>query len=213
MSNTNTENRKKLRYPHTVGKKSFAVIREEKQKEGPDAVTNKAIFVATGKRKPGQVYKDSYEDTIRKTAEMERIETQESEDGSQSVDAFAAVMGPDHPGHVRLYGRGVTKTVLKGKSGDSGPSLNGTDELMKQKMEEMEARMQKMQEKFEAQTEVMEQGITMNVIAQLQRLNLDLVLDPSMLRFNFRSRGEAASSNNQGVENEEMEGDDRSEDF
>ncbi|XP_059290916.1 uncharacterized protein LOC132044454 isoform X2 [Lycium ferocissimum] len=104
MSNTNTENRKKLRYPHTVGKKSFAVIRE---------------------------------------AEMERIETQESEDGSQSVDAFAAVMGPDHPGHVRLYGRGVTKTVLKGKAGDSGPSLNGTDELMKQKMEEMEVRMQK----------------------------------------------------------------------
>ncbi|XP_060182329.1 uncharacterized protein LOC132611992 [Lycium barbarum] len=103
--NTNRENRKKLRYPHTVAKKSFAVIREEKKKEGPDVVTNKAIFVTTRKRKPGQ-------------AEMERVQTQESEDG---VDAFAAVMGPDHPGH--------------------------------QKMEEMEARMQKMQEKFDAQTE------------------------------------------------------------
>ncbi|XP_060211156.1 uncharacterized protein LOC132638215 [Lycium barbarum] len=66
MSNINAENRKKLRYPHTVGKKSFAVIREEKKKEGPDVVTNKAIFVATRKRKPGRVYKDSYEDTIRK---------------------------------------------------------------------------------------------------------------------------------------------------
>ncbi|XP_060210623.1 uncharacterized protein LOC132637571 [Lycium barbarum] len=171
MSNTNRENRKKLRYPHTVGKKSFAVIREEKKKEGPNAVTNKAIFVTTRKRKPGR-------------AEMERVETQESEDG---VDAFAAVMGPDHLSHVRLYGCGVTKTVLKGKAGDSGHSLNGNDELMKQTMEEMEARMQKMQEKFDAQTEVMEQGITMNVIAQLQRLNPDLVLDPSMLKFNFRS--------------------------
>ena len=34
---------------------------------------------------------------------MERAETQENEDASQSsVDAFASVMGPDHPGHLRL---------------------------------------------------------------------------------------------------------------
>nr|XP_016442511.1 PREDICTED: uncharacterized protein LOC107767913 isoform X1 [Nicotiana tabacum] len=46
-------------------------------------------------------------------AEMERIQsTQKSEDDSHSVDAFASVIGPEHPGRVRLYGRRVTKTLL-----------------------------------------------------------------------------------------------------
>ncbi|KAF3627728.1 hypothetical protein FXO38_20395 [Capsicum annuum] len=51
--------------------------------------------------------------TLIREVEMERVETQESEDGSQSVDAFIIIMGPNHPGRVRLYGRGVTKSLLK----------------------------------------------------------------------------------------------------
>ncbi|XP_059302824.1 uncharacterized protein LOC132054881 isoform X2 [Lycium ferocissimum] len=201
----NTENRKKLRYPHTVGKTSFAIIREE----NPEALSSKEFFVATRRRKPGRVYKDSYEDTASKIAEMERIETQESEDGSQSVDAYVSVMGPDHPGRVRLYGRGVTKTLLKRESGGSGLSSNVTDEMEK-KMEEIEERMQqRMQEKFNAQKDTMEQDITMKVIAKIQQLNPEFRLDPNMLRFSVRSPGEASSTpgNNQGVENEEREGD------
>lgn len=71
--------------------------------------------MATRRRKPGRIYKEPYEDTSNKIAEMERLETQESDqDGTQSpVDAFAAVIGHDHPGRVRLYGRGITKTLLK----------------------------------------------------------------------------------------------------
>ncbi|XP_059292419.1 uncharacterized protein LOC132045858 [Lycium ferocissimum] len=125
---------------------------------------------------------------------MERIETQESEDDSQPIDAHASVMGPDHPGRVRLYGHKVTKTLLKQKAGDSGSSSNITDEVQA-KMEQMEERMQQcMHEKSNAQMDTMLQGITMRVIAQLQRLNPDLRLDPSMLRFSVRSSGEASSS-------------------
>ncbi|XP_016475258.1 uncharacterized protein LOC107796950 isoform X2 [Nicotiana tabacum] len=107
MSETNTENRNKLKCPHTAGRTPFALIRE---------------------------------------AEMEKIQsTQESEDDSHSDDAFASVMGPEHPGRVRLYGRGVTKIVLKGQKGNLGSS----DERMQQKMEEMEERMQqRMHEKL-----------------------------------------------------------------
>nr|XP_016468354.1 PREDICTED: uncharacterized protein LOC107790894 [Nicotiana tabacum] len=109
-------------------------------------------------------------------AEMERIQsTRESEDGSHSVDAYASVMGPEHPGRVRLYGRGVTKTVLKGQKGNLGSSLDATDERMQQKMEEMEEMLQqRMHEKLNEQKDAMEQNITMNVIARLQRLNPDL---------------------------------------
>nr|XP_018632792.1 uncharacterized protein LOC104115013 isoform X2 [Nicotiana tomentosiformis] len=63
-----------------------------------DTLSSKDIFVATRKRKPGRVYKGSYENTISKIDKMERIQsTQESEDGSDSVDVFASVMGLEHP--------------------------------------------------------------------------------------------------------------------
>ncbi|XP_075079107.1 uncharacterized protein LOC107816415 isoform X2 [Nicotiana tabacum] len=65
---------------------------------------------------------------------------------------------------------------------------------MQQKIEEMEERMQqRMHEKLNEQKDVMEQNITMNVIARLQRLNSDLRLDPDMLRFNSRSLIDASS--------------------
>ncbi|XP_019242138.1 PREDICTED: uncharacterized protein LOC109222219, partial [Nicotiana attenuata] len=126
---------------------------------------------------------------------MERLQsTQESEDGSQSVDAFASVMGPEHPGRIRLYGRGVTKTSLKRKVGDLGPS-SSTDEVMQQKLEEMEERMQqRLQEKFNAQKDAMELQVAVKIISQLKHLNSDLRVDPSMLGFNARSPGEASSA-------------------
>ncbi|OIT07671.1 abscisic acid-insensitive 5-like protein 5 [Nicotiana attenuata] len=127
---------------------------------------------------------------------MEIIQsTEESEDGSHSVDAFASVVGPEHPGRVRLYGRGVTKTVLKGQKGNLGSSSDATDERMQQKMEEMEEGIQqRMHEKLNEQKDAMEQNITMNVISRLQRLNPDLRLDPDMLRFSARSPVKASST-------------------
>ncbi|OIT00913.1 hypothetical protein A4A49_18214 [Nicotiana attenuata] len=130
-------------------------------------------------------------------AEMERIQSsQESEDGyGQSVDAFASVMGPEHPGRLRLYGRGVTKTSLKRIVGDFGPPLSSTDEMMQQKLEETKERMeQRMQEKFNAQKDSMELQVAVNIISQLKHLNPDLWVDPNMLAFNARSPGEASSA-------------------
>ncbi|XP_019231529.1 PREDICTED: uncharacterized protein LOC109212351 [Nicotiana attenuata] len=99
-------------------------------------------------------------------AEMERIQsTQESEDGSHSVDTFVSVMGPEHPGRVRLYGRGFTKTVLKRQKGNLGSSLD-VDKRMEQRIEKMEERMQqRIHEKLNEQKDAIEQNITMNVIA------------------------------------------------
>ncbi|XP_070031098.1 uncharacterized protein [Nicotiana tomentosiformis] len=104
-SEINKENQKKLTDPHTAGKISFAVIRNE-------------------------------------LAEMEKIETQQSVDGSQSVDAFSSVMGPEHSGRLRLYGRGVTKTTLKGKVGHFEPTSNATNDTV----QEMQERIRKMEE-------------------------------------------------------------------
>ncbi|WMV09205.1 hypothetical protein MTR67_002590 [Solanum verrucosum] len=135
MSKANRENRKKLKIPHTVGKKSF------------DLVCNDL-------------------------AEMENIEMQQNEDGNETIDAFASVMGSEHPGRLRLYGRGVTKTTLKGKVGNFEASLNATNDLVK-KMEDrmlrMEEKMEEQKEQFDQQKTTMRQEIVEDVITKLQR--------------------------------------------
>ncbi|KAF3626814.1 hypothetical protein FXO37_30201 [Capsicum annuum] len=114
--------------------------------------------------------------------EMKRVETQESEYGTQSTDAFTIVMGPHHPGRVE------------------------------KRLDELEERMQ---QTMNAQRDFIEREVTMNISAQLQRLNPRLTLDPNMLGFNVHSSREALSnqpisclsvgSNNQGVQNEERD--------
>ncbi|KAM3358105.1 hypothetical protein P3S68_021036 [Capsicum galapagoense] len=135
---------------------------------------------------------------------MERLETQESKDGTQSTDAFTTVMGPDHPSRVRLLRCGVTKTLLKQKTSDSGSSSK-LDELVEKRLDKIEERIQ---QRINAQRDIIEREVTMNIIAQLQRLNPELTLDPNMLGFSVHSSGEALAnqpinhpsvgSNNQG---------------
>nr|XP_009765526.1 PREDICTED: uncharacterized protein LOC104217068 isoform X2 [Nicotiana sylvestris] len=166
-SEINKENRKKLTDPHTAGKTSFAVIRNELEKT-KERVSHKEMFVATRSRKPGRAYKHSDENTTSKIAEMEKIETQQSVDGSQSVDAFSSVMGPEHLGRLRLYGRGVTKTTLKGKVGHFMSTSNATNDTV----QEMQERIRKMEEQMKEQKRTIRQEITADVIAQLQRAGL-----------------------------------------
>ncbi|KAM3281409.1 hypothetical protein P3S67_028430 [Capsicum chacoense] len=151
-SKTNKENRKKFKYPHTMGKTSFALIREEKKMENSGALSNKEFFMATRTRKPDRIYKDTSEEITNKIVEMERVETQESEDGTQSTDAFTKAMGPNHHGRVRLLGRGVTKTLLKQKASDSRSSSK-SDELVEKRLDDLEERMQ---QRMNSQRDVIE---------------------------------------------------------
>lgn len=127
---------------------------------------------------------------------MEEIETQLSADGSQPVDAYSAVMGPEHPGRLRLYGRGVTKTSLKGKAGTFEPTSNATNDVV----QEMQERIQKMEEQMEEQKRTMRAevtaevtaDITAKVIEKLQRAGL---ISPDMLAaLCAPSPGEATSA-------------------
>nr|XP_016457726.1 PREDICTED: uncharacterized protein LOC107781523 isoform X3 [Nicotiana tabacum] len=186
-SEINKENRKKQQDPHTAGKTSFALIRNELEKT-KESVSLKEMFVATRARKPGRVYKDSDDNTTSKIAEMEKIETQQSAEGSQSVDAFSSVMGPEHPGRLRLYGRGVTKSTLKGKVGHFESTSNATNDTV----QEMQEKIRKMEEQMEEQRRTMRQEITADVIAQLQRAGL---INPNVVAtLSVSSPGEAASA-------------------
>nr|XP_009787589.1 PREDICTED: uncharacterized protein LOC104235502 [Nicotiana sylvestris] len=93
-------------------------------------------------------------------------------------------MGPEHPGRLRLYGRRVTKTTLKGKVGHFMPTSNSTNDTV-QKIQE---RIRKMEE----QMRTMRQEITADVIAQLQRAGL---INPNILATLFvSSLGETTSA-------------------
>ncbi|KAH0661696.1 hypothetical protein KY284_026627 [Solanum tuberosum] len=225
MSKTNSENRKKLKNPHTVGKKSFALVRNdlEKERKTNDTSSPKEFFVITRKRKPNRSYKDTDEDTTSKIAEMENIEMQQNEDGNETIDAFSSVMGSEHPGRLRLYGRGVTKTTLKGKVGNFEASSNATNDLVK-KMEDrmlrMEEKIEEQKEQFDQQKTTMRQEIVEDVITKLQRSGLPIdvnvlatLLDVSSTReTNIRPiHRSSTNSNNQGEQNEKS-GDESSED-
>ncbi|MFS7972607.1 hypothetical protein Hanom_Chr09g00846801 [Helianthus anomalus] len=46
-----------------------------------------------------------------------------TEDGSASVDPFTAVMNKEYNSYLRLYGRGVTKTMMKKMDGGKEPYM------------------------------------------------------------------------------------------
>ncbi|KAH0661722.1 hypothetical protein KY284_026653 [Solanum tuberosum] len=154
---------------------------------------------------------------------MENIEMQQNEDGNETIDAFPSVMGSEHPGRLRLYGRGVTKTTLKGKVGNFEASSNATNDLVK-KMEDrmlrMEEKIEEQKEQFDQQKTTMRQEIVKDVITKLQRSSLPIdvnvlatLLDVSSTReTNIRPiHHSSTSSNNQGEQNEQS-GDESSED-
>ena len=104
---------------------------------------------------------------------MEEIEKQISING-EYVDAFSSVMGPEHPGRLRLYGAGVTKTTLKKKVGNWESTLSATTDGMQQ----MQERMQKMEKQVEEQKKIVRQEVIADVIAQLKHARL---IDPNIL--------------------------------
>ncbi|KAL9249054.1 hypothetical protein AKJ16_DCAP02139 [Drosera capensis] len=105
--------------------KGFLNSKRYKQvaKEDKEPSTRAEMFFATLERKKGRCYKESYLDTQSKlvraafivleeqkeNAQMTELQSQEVGESSNSGDLFAMVMPKEHPGRVRLEGRGVTK--------------------------------------------------------------------------------------------------------
>ncbi|GJX68030.1 transposase, Ptta/En/Spm [Tanacetum coccineum] len=82
---------------HTAGPKSFARIREEMKNEDPnnEEPSLTQMFERTRQRKEGNVYADTFDDTENKI----------------------------YDGHRRLFGRGVTNTLIKKVNGDGSASM------------------------------------------------------------------------------------------
>ncbi|GAB2289901.1 hypothetical protein Dimus_024200 [Dionaea muscipula] len=81
------------------------------------------MFTKTRKRVATREYKESFEDTQRKIAEMEQLQAQQGENCSTS-DPFSVVMPKEHTGRVRLVGKVVTKSDLKASSSSTSTVID-----------------------------------------------------------------------------------------
>ncbi|GKB90158.1 hypothetical protein Tco_0962430 [Tanacetum coccineum] len=79
------------------------------------------MFERTRQRKEGNVYADTFDDTENKIEKMRNYNPPEDE--SAPTDPFLAVMNKEYDGHRRLFGRGVTNTLIKKVNGDGSASM------------------------------------------------------------------------------------------
>ncbi|KAK9074853.1 hypothetical protein SSX86_003172 [Deinandra increscens subsp. villosa] len=173
------ENRMSQKNMHTAGPKSFARIREEMRNDDPNKELPDLckMFERTRKRTEGRAYLDTYDDTASKIEQMKNYKP--SEDGNASVDPFRVVMNKEHHGYVRLYGRGVTKTMMKKMDGVEEKYMlpGGLMESFKASMEvektEMKKEIEEDYQKKKAELEAMQIKLK-NV---LEKLPIEVVQD------------------------------------
>ncbi|KAK1429896.1 hypothetical protein QVD17_12220 [Tagetes erecta] len=149
---------------HTAGPKSFARIRDKLRNEDPnkEVPSLTQLFEHTRKRTEGHAYLDTYDDTARKIEQMKNYKS--PEDGSGLVDPFTAVMNKEHAGYVRLYGKGVSKKMVKTLDGGEEPymisgglmeSLKASIEVEKTQLLEMRKEMEEDHQRKKAELEAM----------------------------------------------------------
>lgn len=90
------------------------------------------------------------------------------EDGSGLVDPFVAVMGKEYDGHCRLYGKGVTKRLIKKINGsdtsymlpgDLMESIKASAEAEKKQLADMRKELQEKHERDKAELEAIRNDI------------------------------------------------------
>ncbi|XP_027118274.1 uncharacterized protein [Coffea arabica] len=114
ISATNKMHREKEKMNHSTGKKPFAQVRVEKEKEVGHPLSRADMFTICYTNSNG--VPSSYE-VGKKMEEMEGLKNQLPEGEEDSVgrnDVFARVMGEERSGRVRTYGLGVTQSDLWG---------------------------------------------------------------------------------------------------
>ncbi|KAM0056947.1 putative transposase, Ptta/En/Spm, plant [Helianthus debilis subsp. tardiflorus] len=170
---------------HTAGPKSFARIHEEMKNDDPnqELPTLTQLFEQTRKRTEGHVYVDTYDDTARKIEQMKNYKP--TEDDNATVDPFLVVMNKENYGYRRLYGRGVTNTLVKKVDGacisymiPEGlmESFKANIEVEKNQLLEMRKEIEEDHERKKAELEAMQKDI------DSQRQNLEAMMQKVMKR-------------------------------
>ncbi|CAH9074559.1 unnamed protein product [Cuscuta epithymum] len=106
---------------HTMGPSSYALLRHELQQEDQNKLTptQAKVYKESRKRDPDRMYKTNNEKTLQTIEEINVRESQHEEGDDKTCDPYCEVVDN---GHLRLYGRSMTKSKLKIKPKDQKPS-------------------------------------------------------------------------------------------
>lgn len=122
ISKTNKDNQLMLDDMHTMGRKSYAILRHELQQKDPDKKepSQATVYKDSRKRTVGRTYLTNHKKIEENIAKMDALESSQHEDGSNSKDPYSEVIpDPKHKSRVRLQGKGVKKSDLKKKEKQS----------------------------------------------------------------------------------------------
>ncbi|KAL8234065.1 hypothetical protein R6Q59_020165 [Mikania micrantha] len=131
-----------------------------------DFPTLTKMFEQTRKRTEGRVYVNTYDDTKRKFEQMKNYKTSKNE--SALMDPFRIVMSKEKGGYCRLYGRGVTNTLIKKMNGGDTTymvlgslveSFNESFEGQKHQLLEMKKELDEEHEKKKLELEAIQEDI------------------------------------------------------
>ncbi|KAL8237842.1 hypothetical protein R6Q59_018923 [Mikania micrantha] len=176
---------------HTAGPKSFARIQEEMKNDDPNQKTPTLtqLFERTRKRTEGRTYVDIYDDTTRKIEQMKSYKITEND--NTTIDPFLVVMNKENYGYRRLYGRGVTNTMIKKLDGASTSyiipdglmeSFKANVDVEKNQLIEMRKEIEDDHERKKAELEAMREDIDsqrQNLEAMMQKVFKQLPLGDS----------------------------------
>ncbi|GJT37722.1 transposase, Ptta/En/Spm [Tanacetum coccineum] len=143
---------------HTAGPKSFARIREDLKNKDPnkEPPTLTKMFECTRERTEGNVYVDTYDDTAEKIEQMKNYKPPENE--SSPTDPFLAVMNKEYDGHRRLFGRGVTNTLIKRVKAGGSSNMAASD-IVRSSTTSLEAENGQHDDKYKKLEEIYERKI------------------------------------------------------
>ncbi|XP_058088149.1 uncharacterized protein LOC131235061 [Magnolia sinica] len=182
----NKINRSKHRMAHTAGSRSFAQVREEERAknlggESPDRAT---LFITTHRKKDGSVVNEESAHVIEMIEELRATQTAESSQSSTARDdLLSQILGPEHPGRVRMMGLGPTASTLWGTRNTIAELRRETDELRRHMNERVEQLVEeRMKEQMAKHLEQMEQRMTERITEQMEQRMTERITEQMMAR-------------------------------
>uniref|UniRef100_A0A803MJS2 Uncharacterized protein n=3 Tax=Chenopodium quinoa TaxID=63459 RepID=A0A803MJS2_CHEQI len=119
ISQSNKSNRLMLDDMHTLGRKSYAILRHELQQQDPDKKepSQAKVYKELRKRSAERTYISSFEKAKENIDKIDALESAQSqEDGNVCNDPYSEVIPPPkRKSRLHLYGSGVKKSDLKNK--------------------------------------------------------------------------------------------------
>ncbi|KAK2373363.1 hypothetical protein QL285_074398 [Trifolium repens] len=138
----NAANRAKQTIPHTLGTMTWARFRHRLESDDGCEYTRGDMFSPSHKRSNGSFV------NAEAQKKSEELETHRQANSSVSDDAYIAVFGKEHAGHVRGMGHGVVPSKYLGRSSGTPASTSGGIDVTREELDASNAKIRSLEEQI-----------------------------------------------------------------